>query len=885
MNTQLRLFYATALCFVVLSLSAQVELLPSHFQFDTHLSYNKNIPSPDSHLGYELGEAFTVYAQVVEYFKKLADSSPKITLHQYGKTYEGRPLYNVVITSEANQNQIEDIRQNNLKLVNQQQELDGKAIEEITDQLPVFVSYSYSIHGNEASSTEAVMQVAYRLVAAEDAATQNILDNAVLIFYICINPDGRDRYVYWYNGMQRSKNGIEPKDIEHYAPFPNGRTNHYWFDLNRDWIWGIHPESRGHTAEYQKWMPHLHTDYHEMGYNSNYFTMPGTTPRNKLLPDNYEPLSDTIGRANGAAFDRHQINYFTREAFDFYYPSYGSSYPSVMGAIGMLVEQGGIGAGLAIKTNDDYVLTLRQRIFDHYLTSMATIEKAVERKKEFIRYSLDAWNPAKSKSSTKTYIFPAENSVYLPDLINILLHHNVKVERADESFSVRAAKNYRTGQNYNGNFQKGAYIVSANQSRHLFIHSLLERNMIIEDSVMYDMATWSAPLAYNLETFSSEQSLKIATSPLTTPIEIASGIRDAEQATYAYLVEWKQRNAPKALAMLWEKGYRVRAARKAFETNKRAYSAGSLIVLLGRNRAKLENIQKDMDELAAAAKVVIDGAASARSVKGIDLASNEARPLKQPKVALLVEPPFSTYTSGQIYFLFDQETRLPVERIRTSILEQTALPKFGSRYGYANLNDYDVLILPGASVKNLKQLFKKEQIEELKSWLKNGGVLVATEESAIFFTQEKSKFSDIKLLEVKKDSSDVAIYLNFEDRRDFEGKKRIPGTALNALIDHTHPLAFGLNQQLYSLKYGSFALQADPNLQTVGHYHKNEKQLWVAGYASKENLKHLAGNVFAAVLPMGKGKLVFLLDNTQYRMFWRGPSRMMQNAVMLLPGM
>lgn len=884
MKSKYHLFSLILCLFLSTSLSAQVELIPDYLQFDPQLSYDSNIPSPQSHLGYELGEAFTVYAHVVAYFEKLAAASPKITLNKYGETYEGRPLYNVVISSEANQNRIEEIRQNNLKLVNQQQ-LDGKAATEIIDELPVFVSYSYNIHGNEASSTEAAMQVAYRLVAAQDANTQNILDNAVMIFYICINPDGRDRYVYWYKSAKRSENGIEPRDFEHYAPFPNGRTNHYWFDLNRDWIWGIHPESRGHTSEYQKWMPHLHTDYHEMGYNSNYFTMPGTTPRNKFLPDNYEGLSDTIGRANGAAFDQHQLNYFTREAFDFYYPSYGSSYPSVMGAIGMLTEQGGIGAGLAIKTNDDYILTLRQRVFDHYLTSMATIEKAVERKREFIQYSYDAWNPSKSKSNIRTYIFPADNSPYLPDVINILLAHNVKVEKTNEAFTVRTATDYRTGQNYSGSFDKGSYIVSTNQPRHLFINSLLERNMAIEDSVMYDMATWSAPLAYNLDAYSSDQSLRVGTSSVEKPVEIVGGVRDGNKATYAYLIEWKQRNAPKALSMLWEKGYKVRSARKSFETDNRAYSAGTLIVLLGRNREKAEESGKDMEAIAAAAKVVIDGAGTGRNPKGIDLASNHARPIKQPKVALLVEPPFSTYTSGQIYFLFDQETQLPVERIRTSILQQTALPKFGSRYGYANLNDYDVLILPGANPNNLKELFKKKQIEELKTWIKNGGVLVATETSAAFFTHEKSKFSDVKLLEVKKDSSDAAIYLNFEDRRDFNGKKNIPGTAMNAVVDNTNPLAFGLDKELYSLKYGNLALKPDPNLQTVGYYHKNEKQLWVSGYASKENLKHLAGNTFAGVLPMGQGKLVFLLDNTQYRMFWRGPSRMMQNAVMLLPGM
>ena len=249
---------------------------------------------------------------------------------------------------------------------------------------------------------------------------------------------------------------------------------------------------------------------------------------------------------------------------------------------------------------------------------------------------------------------------------------------------------------------------------------------------------------------------------------------------------------------------------------------------------------------------------------------------------MLVEPPFSTYTSGQLYFLFDKVTALPVERIRTSVLEQTDMPHFGARYGFADLNDYDVLIMPGANPDNLKQLFAEKSLAKLKGWVNRGGILIATEGAATFLTKEKSGFTDVKLLEVKKDSSENAKYLAFADQEDYHGKKRIPGTALNAHIDASNPLAFGMPDHLFALKFGNLALAPSPNFETVGYYSKNENELLASGYASKDNLKHLAGNAFAGVKNMGKGKIVFFLDNTQYRMFWRGPSRMMQNAVMLL---
>jgi len=867
--------------FLLRSLSAQVDLVEERFAFEPDLTYDPAIPSPEAYLGYQLGERFTVYAQVVAYFEALAAASDRVALNRYGETYEGRPLINVIITSAANQARLEDLRQRHLRL----SEPEGYSSEEarqLLDEEPVFISMSYNIHGNEASSTEAAMQVAYRLAAAQDAGTQATLDKSVINLFVCINPDGRDRYVYWYNGMARQVVGKEPRDLEHYAPWPNGRTNHYWFDLNRDWVWGVHPESRGQVEEYQRWMPQVHVDYHEQGYNANYFTTPGTTPRNPLLPDRYEAWTDTFGRANIAAFDRHQINYFTRDAFDFFYPGYGSSYPSVMGAVAMLTEQGGIGAGRAVETDDGYVLTLRQRIFDHYTTTLATIRKAAEHRRALLEYSLDAWRPGRSKTGTKAYFLPPGGNGYLYDVVAMLRRHGVAVERTTEAAALPDLKDFRSGALRRQTLPAGTYVVRTDQLRHLFINSVMERNLAIEDSVMYDMATWSAPLAYNLEAYSTDEPFSVATVAVEEAPAPPAGLTN-DDAQYAYLIEWRQRHAPRALALLWRKGYRVRSAAEPFSDGRRTYGAGTLIVLRGRNREKAGEIVADMRAVAEEAGVQIEGYNTGRMTSGYDLASTRNRPVKAPRVALMVDEPFDTYTAGQLYFLFDWETRLPVERIRTSVLQQTALPKFGSRYGYADLNDYDVLILPDGG-GDLKELFKEKELEQLKAWVRGGGVLIAAEGAAEFFTEKESKMTKAALVASPKDSSDAVKYLPYGERRDYFGKQRIPGSALNARVDVTHPLAFGMDEELYSLKLGDEALEPSPDLQTVGYYYADPARLLAAGYASQENLEKLAGKTFAGVAPVGDGKVVFLLDNTQYRMFWRGPSRMMQNAVMLLPG-
>ncbi|MEO0340858.1 MAG: M14 family zinc carboxypeptidase, partial [Bacteroidota bacterium] len=647
-KTQLLLI---AILFASLNITAQVKVVDTErFAFEPDLRYIPEINSPADFLGYELGSHMTEYERVVQYIEYLAEFSPRIQINEYGRTYEGRPLINLVISSAENIERIDEIRNKHLSLPTANEE-DAR---DIIENEPVVTSLSYNIHGNEFSTTEAAMQAAYRMAAANDIETLGVLRNSVILMFICINPDGRNRYAYWYNSMARVKTpGIEPRDLEHYAPWPNGRTNHYWFDLNRDWIWGVHPESRGHIAVYQEWMPQVHVDYHEQGYNSNYFTMPGTTPRNLQLPDRYEAWTDTFGMANVQRFDQFKLNYFTRTSFDFFYPSYGSSYPTVLGAIGMLTEQGGIGGGRAIETNDGYVLTLRQRVFDHYTTSIATIKKAVDYKQDLLKYSYEAWQPKNSKISTKAYYF-SDQTVYANDVVNILLRNGVEVEQLTSNATV-TAKDYTTGKSASRELSAGSFVVKTDQPRHLFITSVMERQMEIEDSVMYDMATWAAPLAYNLEAYSSDALPRLQTKKVASPLMANKGLSTAQDA-YAYVIDWSQRYAPKALSKLWMKKYNVRSADEPFTDQEgNQYPEGTLIVLVGRNLEKKNQIATDMETLADEVGIEIKAYSSGRMKEGMDLASSKNRPVKQPKVAMLVEPPFNTYTCGQIYFLFDNE--------------------------------------------------------------------------------------------------------------------------------------------------------------------------------------------------------------------------------------
>lgn len=836
------------------------------FQFHPDLNYNQNITSPADYLGYEMGAEYTFHHQVMEYFKQLDEESDKLSFHKYGTTYEGRDLYYAVISSDENMNNIESIRSANVELANdpESNSIDGK---------PVVVWMSYNVHGNEASSSEAAMQTAYRLVAAADSETANWLDNSVVIIDPMINPDGRDRYVYWYKSSRSNILNTDANDLEHDEIWPGGRTNHYWFDLNRDWVWLVHPESQGRIAAYQDWMPQVHMDFHEQGFNNNYFLMPGTTPRNKELPDAYESWSDTFGRGAGEEFDKAGLNYATRESFDFFYPGYGSSYPSVMGGIGMLAEQGGHSrGGRAVTTDDGYVLTLRQRVFDHYLNGVTIVKTAVKNKEGLLGYFKNSVSQSSQRGNTKAYILKNNANDYTYQVINMLMQHNVRIERATEEFNQRNAFSYWDGSSSTRSFEAGDFIIKTDQPKHLFVNTLFRNQLQIEDSVMYDMSTWSVPLAYNLDAAWTTNSVGVSTELVTEELSYPSGMENSG-AQYAYVIDWEQRHAPKALAKLWEMGYNVRSAGRTFSYQGKTYTAGSLIVLVGRNYEKRNEITRDMQKLADEADVVIEGFDTGRMDTGMDLASSDSEPVKKPKVALMIDSPFSSYTAGQLWFLFDQWTEFGVDRIRS-----------GS-FNRIDLAEYDVILMPGAW-GGLNGVWNESQIEDLKSWVRNGGVLIGTEGSGSWLTKDRSGFTDAELFEAAdEDSSDVDEkgYTRYEDREEVFGLERIPGSAFKAIVDNSNPLAFGLPDQLYSLKFGNDGIVPSNSLQTVGYY-VNEGEVLASGYASVENRDNSKGKAFAAVQNMGSGKVVFLLDNTQYRMFWVGPSRMVQNAVMLLPG-
>lgn len=865
-----------ALFLVASPASAQYDLVGDRFDFSEGVERNAGITSPASFLGYSAGEQFTFHHDVVDYLNLLADESDRVTLHSYGETYEGRSLQYLIVTSADNHARIDEIRANNLMLA-RGRDLSNEDAGSIIETNPTVVWLSYNVHGNEASSTEAALEVAYRMASDDSPEMQRILSESIVILDPTMNPDGRDRYVYWYRSAANNLVNTNAADLEHDEPWPGGRTNHYWFDLNRDWLWLVHPESRGRIKAYQEWLPQVHVDYHEQGFNSNYFTMPGTTPRNLEIPEEYDTWAARFGEANTKAFDEHSITYATREAFDFFYPGYGSSYPTNMGAIGMLTEQGGHSrGGRAVKTADDYVLTLRQRIFDHYLTSFATIRTSVERRRELLQYYRDFFVP--DEGSNSVYIYPDDNgNGHLYRMLGILDSHGVQIFRTVESANANNVRSYRDGRSLRRDVPAGAFVIPADQPRSVFVNTVLKQDLALEDSVTYDMTSWSMPLAYNIDGYWKEGRSGLNLEPVNQ-VPAVNGSYNAVDNPYAAVIDWQQANAPGALAQLWEKKYKVRSVKKEFTLGGRRYGPGTLVVLMGRNLDRKMSFNDDMREIAQSSRVEIIGVASGAVDGGINLASNDSEPLPASRVALLVDSPVSSYSAGQIWYMFDQDIGFGISRIRHDDLASL------------RLNNYDVLIVPGFG-GNMSSFTDSATVQRLRSWVSAGGVLVGLERGAEWLTKKNSGLTAVamkKSLDAAGDSTgsdSSAIYLRYEDRERHSGLKRIPGAAFRGVVDDSHPLAFGMPSQLYSLKLQTTAIEPSDKYHMVGYYDTDPDVVLASGYASAAEKTRLAGAGFAAMQSLGSGKVVLLVDNTQYRYFWIGPSRMLVNAAMLLPGM
>ena len=799
----------------------------------------QTLKSPAEFLGYELGSQYTRHHKVVDYFMYVSQNSKNVQLEKYGETNEQRPLYVSFISSEENIKNIEAIREDNLKRAGI---LKGNPTSEVA-----LVWLSYNVHGNETSSSEAAMQTLFELVTSK----QDWLKNTLIIIDPCVNPDGRDRYVNWYNQTKSTPYNPNPETSEHNEPWPGGRPNHYLFDLNRDWAWATQIETQQRLKIYNKWMPQVHVDFHEQGINSPYYFAPAAEPFHEVITDWQRDFQTQIGKNNARYFDKEGWAYFTKERFDLLYPSYGDTYPTFMGAIGMTYEQAGGGSGaLGVTIENETVLTLTDRVAHHFTTGISTVEMTSKNTSKLLTEFEKFFD--NSNLRYKSYILRGDYEKML-SLKALLDKHEIQSfvsegkKLSAYDYDSKTTKSFQT--------LKKDLIVSTHQPKGKMVKALFEPEAKLSDSVTYDITAWSLPFAYGLQGFAAETEIPFLENSQLQTVNFSNTIsKDA----YAYIGKYNEVSDAQFLGDLLEKGIHVRYSQADFSIAGNQYAKGSLIVMKGENK-KIQNFDEILIETANKLNKNVTAVKSGMVTTGFDFGSGNVSIIRPKKVAILSGEGTSTLNFGEIWHFFETELKYPLHVLNTQNFKRLDLSK------------YDVLILP----EDYKA--DKETFELLTEYINNKGTIIVIGSSVSNFA-DKEGFS-LKKKPTKDSLATKQNIVPYNQREREALKNTITGSIFKSTVDNTHPLAFGYSRHYYSLKLSDVAYDLLKEGVNVAYFPENTSNY--SGFAGSDALKNVPNSLLFGIENKGKGKLIYMIDNPLFRSFWQNGKLFFANAIFL----
>ncbi|TGD78908.1 zinc carboxypeptidase [Hymenobacter wooponensis] len=819
--------------------------------------------TPAQFLGYELGTQFTPHAALLRYVEHVVQHTPgQMKLQRYGKTYENRPLELVYVATADNMSQLENIRHNNLRLAG----LEKGAIQR---QQPAVVWLSYNVHGNEAVSSEAVMEVLYDLANPQNQQMQQWLQNLVVIVDPCVNPDGRDRYAMWYNRVRNQQANASPYSWEHREPWPGGRYNHYYFDLNRDWAWQTQQESRQRIVVYNQWLPQVHADFHEMGPNNPYYFSPAAKPFHADLTEWQRKFQNIIGDYNRQVFDKNNWLYFTRETYDLFAPFYGDTWPSFNGAIGMTYEQGGGGpAGIRYTKADGDTLTLSQRIAHHHATSLATIQAASDRHNDLVKEFQNFYTNAstKPKGEYKSFVLASSGD---PGQMRAFTQYLDRQQIA-YGYATKRSKlkgfDYTTGKTDNVQIEPHDVVVSMYQPKSTLVKVLFEPQSALEDSLTYDLTSWSLPYAFGVKAYALKSRVEATGSRPAAATVKGSAAAPAERP-YAYLARWNSLQDVRFLGRLLQQGVKVRVADEPFETEGQKYQRGTVVITRTGNEALGNRFDQLVRAQADSAGVLVQAVQSGFSTSGGDLGSRSVRPIKQANVAVLAGPGVDATAFGEVWHFFEQQLGYPITVIGTEYFNSVPLAKF------------DVLILPDGGYEDI---LSERNLESVKAWVRAGGKLVALEGASRFLAGKKDFLLKTKPADsaATKKASPYAALRRYADAEREQIGERVQGSVYRVQLDNTHPLAFGYGDTYYAL------LRDIPNYRFMPNGGWNvgvlKKNSYAAGFAGRKAQRVLNDTFVLGTQDMGRGQVVYLGDNPLFRAFWQGGKLLFGNAIFMV---
>ena len=816
-------------------------LFSQDYYFEKYAPFDENIKSPEEFLGYPIGEMQTRHDLIVSYMEYLSNVSDKAQILHYGQTYEKRKLVILAISSSDKIIDLEKIRESHISYLDPEHPNYSK--ESKPENLPVIINLAYSVHGNEPSTSEAALLTAYTLISSKSDEISNYLSDSIILIDPTLNPDGRDRHTHWVNTYKGSPLVDDPQDAEHNEYWPGGRTNHYWFDLNRDWYLGIHPESRSKLNWYHSWKPNVTADFHEMGTNSTYFFVP-FKPNGSLNPvipkENYDYFNFLFGSYFADALDEMGTLYFTREIFDRTYPGYGSAYPDYLGGIGLLFEQAS-SRGFKQKTQFGEI-TFPFTIKNQYVSGMTTVKASVANKEKLKDYQSNFYKSAITDSSRKKvrgYIFNEGNDKNKTKaFIDKLKLHDIKVLNNKQQFYVPTVqKNYR------------------------LVRSFFETHQQYRDSVFYDASAWSMANIYDIDYSASNKDF---VGEEVDNIDELFEVNEFSESNYAYIIDSQDYNIPAVTYDLLNNEVFTSASFKPFTiqtlTGTKSFNYGSLIIPLSVQKKlnsdelyeKMKSIQKKYD-------VNIYSVESGLSSSGVDLGSGYVMPLNKPSAMMLIGTGVRSYEAGEVWHLLDQRVGMPITKVPMRNFDNISMDK------------YNVLVLVSGNYK-----FSDNQIEKIKTWAENGNTIISIGSGSKLLIDKK--IVDENLLE--KEESNAMNYLAYGDARENRGKEQIGGVILNSIIDLSHPLAFGYeNNSLPLYKNNSIWLKPSKNnYSSVVRYSENSL---IDGFLSENNKAKIKESVSLVVSRVGRGIAVMFADNPNFRGAWYGTNRLFLNAILL----
>ena len=848
------MFFHRRLLSSLLRLAAVLALpvLPVHAATGYYLpqagGFDPAIPTPDQFLGYEVGSRFTRHDQLVAYFETLARLSDRIDVQRIGSSAEGRPLLIATITAAQNQARLDALRRQHATLVDPAQPRSAAG------DSPVVVWLGYSVHGNETSSGEAAMLTAYYLVASQSEQTRRWLQEAVVLIDPAQNPDGRDRAANWHNAWASSPASADPADKEHVEPFPQGRTNHYFTDLNRDWLALTQPESRPKVAWFHQWYPNVQIDFHEMGKDSTYYFEPSpASMHSPLIPAASYAFNETLARYHAQALDALGSLYYTGENFDNFSPVYGSTYPDFHGAVGVTVEQASSRGRVQESANG--LLTFPFTIRNQVATGLGSVRGAVAEREGLFALQKSFFQSALTQAAQqplKSFVFgDAHNPSLTRRLLELLLLHQIQVDALASPVTVDGQR-----------FEPGsAYVVQAAQPQFRLVHSVFAETPPVQGDVFYGSTSYAIAPAYGLAYAGSRS--RLPSGARITAVPPPSGTVRGGQAAYAYAIDWRDQAAAAALYALQANGLATRAALRGFTAagaeGEVAFAAGSVVIPVAGQPLQGAALLQAVQEVAQRSGVQVHALASGQSRSGIDLGSDSVKPLRTPVVALVMGEGVSATEIGSAWFLLDQQLHAPASKLDPAQL------------GKVPLDRYTTVILAGGSYAGVDAT----AVAALKRWVQAGGSLVTYGSASRWAIEQK--LADGEQLGPQEEADDTARRA-FGDQRDVAAIERVSGNILSADVDTSHPLGFGVpRRQLAVNKENTVVLTPSRNAYSTVVRIDGEPR--VNGYLSERNRRRVAGSAWLLVSPQGQGNVVLFADDPAHRKYWHGTERLLVNAL------